>query len=128
MALFQGTKPLDIAGTGHRVSTLFFVTAAGVVSSFGGAHVSSVVRTGVGTLLVTWSGFSPKAFVCGEILDIAPNARRVRFGRITITPETKTVTAVVYMHNPGGALLDASVFGRATIHWKMFLGDDWSGL
>ena len=129
MALFHSTSPVNAAGTAHQVTTLFFTTnAAGAVIEFGGSYVLNVVQTGVGTYLVTWGDFSPDNFMWGGFQDLAANVRVVRFGKFTFAPQSVQVTAVVYVHNPSGGLINGVERIRGLVQWKMFSGRDASGL
>lgn len=105
--------------------------------SFGGAYVTALARTGVGTYLATLTGFSPKAFLAalGYAFDNAnPTNRECRIGLVTITPATKTATVVLYVSAPlgGGALADTAAHPdsvvKAGLLWKTFSGKDNSGL
>ena len=135
----EQTSLLSAAGVGHRFTNIWFApNGAAQPVSFGGAYVDSVARTGVGTYLVTLTGFSPKALVGAQAYafdNAAPTDRDSRVGLVTITPSTKTVTLVVYTQSAVGAgvaLLDIAANAASVVKiglvWKVFSGRDGSGL
>lgn len=130
------TSLLAVAGVGHQWTNLWFApNGASNPVSFGGAYVDSVVRTGVGTYLVTLSGFAPRALLAAfcHVFDAAePTNSRGRVREPTISGKTITFTTFTSRALGGVGNKDiaagADNLARIELHWKVYPGEDVSGL